>query len=56
MKIGYARISTSEQDAAAQVAALRSAGCELIFKEKASADAGNAPSCIACSVSFARVM
>jgi DNA invertase Pin-like site-specific DNA recombinase len=36
MKIGYARISTSEQDAAAQVAALRSAGCELIFKEKAS--------------------
>src|ERR1022692_4266224 len=36
MQIGYARISTNEQDAAAQVAALRSAGCELIFKEKAS--------------------
>jgi Resolvase, N terminal domain len=36
MQIGYARISTNEQDAAAQVAALRTAGCELIFKEKAS--------------------
>jgi len=36
MQIGYARISTNEQDATAQVAALRSAGCELIFKEKAS--------------------
>jgi DNA invertase Pin-like site-specific DNA recombinase len=36
MQIGYARISTNEQDSAAQVAALRTAGCELIFKEKAS--------------------
>jgi DNA invertase Pin-like site-specific DNA recombinase len=36
MLIGYARISTSEQDTKMQVAALQSAGCELIFREKAS--------------------
>jgi DNA invertase Pin-like site-specific DNA recombinase len=36
MLIGYARISTSEQDTKTQVAALQSAGCELVFREKAS--------------------
>jgi DNA invertase Pin-like site-specific DNA recombinase len=36
MLIGYARISTSEQDTKMQVSALQSAGCELIFREKAS--------------------
>ena len=33
---GYARVSRNEQDTAAQVSALRSAGCEKIFREKAS--------------------
>jgi len=36
MLIGYARISTNDQDTAAQVAALHASGCEVIFREKAS--------------------
>ncbi len=34
MLIGYARVSTHDQDTSAQIAALQSAGCELIFQEK----------------------
>src|ERR1700738_4792918 len=36
MQIGYARVSTDDQDTAVQVAALKSASCERIYKEKAS--------------------
>jgi DNA invertase Pin-like site-specific DNA recombinase len=35
-KIGYARVSTSDQDTAIQVSALEAAGCAIIRKEKAS--------------------
>nr|WP_263363846.1 recombinase family protein [Candidatus Enterovibrio escacola] len=36
MKCGYARISTQDQDTQVQVAALKSAGCKLVFEEQAS--------------------
>src|ERR1035437_220158 len=36
MQIGYARVSTDDQDTAVQVTALKSAGCERIYREKAS--------------------
>jgi hypothetical protein len=36
MLIGYARVSTHDQDTAAQVVALKAAGCERMYREKAS--------------------
>jgi len=35
MKIGYARVSTADQNLDLQVDALERAGCEKIYKEKA---------------------
>ena len=38
MQIGYARVSTEDLDIAVQVAALKSAGCERMYSEKASGE------------------
>lgn len=43
MLIGYARVSTQDQDAAAQITALNAAGCDLLFQEKASGGRWNRP-------------
>ena len=36
MLLGYARVSTNDQETATQVAALKAAGCERTYREKAS--------------------
>jgi DNA invertase Pin-like site-specific DNA recombinase len=43
MHLGYARVSTQEQDNGAQIAALKTAGCVRIFEEKASAGRWDRP-------------
>ena len=54
MRIGYARVSTQEQDTQAQIAALKESGCERIFQEKAVDGTGQ--SCIVCWSICARGM
>lgn len=57
MKLGYARVSTNEQDTAAQVSALKSAGCEKIFFERRHlAGDGTVPNSIACWINYERAM
>ena len=43
MKIGYARVSTLEQNLELQLQALKKAGCRRIFQEKISAGTRNRP-------------
>uniref|UniRef100_A0AAU8B8F7 Recombinase n=1 Tax=Dulem virus 61 TaxID=3145772 RepID=A0AAU8B8F7_9VIRU len=48
MLIGYARVSTQEQDTKLQIEALRQAGCTRIFEEKASGARFNRPVLWSC--------
>ena len=41
MDLGYARVSTREQDLTGQVAELQAAGCAKIYSEKASGARGD---------------
>lgn len=52
MLIGYAQVLTQDRDAAAQIAVLKTAECDLVFQKKAAGETGR--SCVACSGSCAR--
>ena len=41
--IGYARVSTAEQDTALQTDALRKTGCERVFEDTASGASADRP-------------
>lgn len=43
MKIGYARVSTRDQNLDLQIEALEKAGCEKIYQEKISGTTKNRP-------------
>ncbi len=53
MLVGYARVSTADQDPALQLDALHAAGCERVFEERASGARSDRP-VLAEAMDFAR--
>jgi len=52
MKYGYARVSTDDQKADLQTAALKKAGCEHVFTDTASGSASKRPELTCCLASL----
>jgi len=52
MKYGYARVSTDDQKADLQIAALKAAGCAYVFTETASGSASKRPELARCLASL----
>lgn len=48
MKVGYARVSTDDQNPALQVAALKKAGCKTLFKDEVTGAHVNRPALLRC--------
>ena len=53
-RIGYARVSSTDQDTSLQVAALRAAGCDVVREEKASGTTTNGRTELATVLDFLR--
>jgi DNA invertase Pin-like site-specific DNA recombinase len=54
MKLGYARVSTDEQDTAAQVSALKSRAAEKYSLRRPQEENGTGPTCIAFWINFGK--
>ena len=56
MLVGYARVSTDDQDLTLQRTALKGAGCKRIYEEKVSGGKRSARNWLGCSISFVPAM